>query len=91
MLSSKMSADEEEAVMKELATLQAELVSRRTQRFLVSTTIFSFRPLQAPYICRMLRFRNPSPDQSVSLLSWKNDLPADTQWIQWSQHILQRS
>lgn len=59
MLSSKMSADEEEAVMKELATLQAELVSRGIRWFLVATTIFSFRPLQAPYICQMLQFRNP--------------------------------
>lgn len=68
MLSSKMSADEEEAVMKELAKLQAELVSRDTLRFLVSTTMFLFRPLQAPYICQMLQFRNPSSDQRVSVL-----------------------
>lgn len=91
MLSSKMSADEEEAVMKELAELQDELVSRGTRRFLVSTTIFSFRPRQAPYICQMLQFRNPSPDQNVSLLSWINVLPADARWIQCSQHSPQPS
>jgi len=45
MLSSKMSADEDEAVMEELAKLQAELVSRSTQWFLVFTIMFSFRPL----------------------------------------------
>jgi len=67
MLSSKMSADEEEAVMKELTKLQAELVSRDTRWFLVSTTMLFFRLLQAPYICQMLQFRNPSSDQRVSL------------------------
>jgi len=66
MLSSKMSADEEEAVMMELAGLQAELVSRCTRWFLVAVVISSFRPLQAPYICQMLQFPNPSPDQRVS-------------------------
>jgi hypothetical protein len=79
MLSSKMSADEEEAVMKELAKLQAELVSRSIRWFLVFTTIFLFRSLlQAPSICQRLQFRNPSPDQRVSFFSWVNDRHADT-------------
>jgi hypothetical protein len=66
MLSSKMSADEEESVMKELAVLQAELVSSSIRWFFVSPTRSSFRHLQAPYICQMLQFRDPSPDQKVS-------------------------
>jgi hypothetical protein len=69
MLSSKMSADEEEAVMKELARLQAELVSRSITWFLVLIMSSSFRPLQAPYGCQMLQFQNPSPDQRVSQVS----------------------
>ena len=51
MLSSKMSADEEEAVMKELAKLQAEIVSRDTRWFLVSTTMFFFQaPASSVYL-----------------------------------------
>jgi len=69
MLSSKMSAQEEEAVMKELAELQAELVSSDVRWFLVSLTSSLFRLLQGPYSCRMLQFRNPSPAQRVSKVS----------------------
>ena len=48
MLSSKMSADEEEAVMKELARLQVELVSSGIRGLPVALTSSSFRLPQAP-------------------------------------------
>jgi hypothetical protein len=61
-----MSADEEEAVMKELAVLQAELVSSGIRWFPVFLTGYSFRLLRVPSSCQRPRFLILSPDQRVS-------------------------
>lgn len=56
MLSSKMSADEEEAVMKELANLQAELVSRSTRCFSCLPQYFRSGPCKRHTFARCSSF-----------------------------------